>query len=794
MLYTNCLSLKNAAKVIFALSLLYVFCSTACAKGELVIKDVKVRGNQKFETMAIMKNINSKVGDIFDTSVAAADSKRIARLKGVRGCHFDTVNIDGQLSLIFTVNEYEYFNSIKFFGNQKFNEDTLRRLLSFKQGSRLSIMRPAADKRNIIDFYRSKGFKEVKVCLNRELLAKGKVVYTIEEGSKTRDSIQRHHMPGESKNCSIAVIGDYKKWSNWRSAPLNFPTYINPSVPETLEGGPAVNFGPNGEDLAVIVPNYTHEDKNQEALFYVAYRLRLPETVVTDVMDLTENLKRRNIIMLGTLENNPLIKQVLDSRTDNFWDGISHNGYKIQVIENPWSQGKRIILAVGYDDIGAWQAATVMQISRHGKVHTGKVGKLKRWPTDLPEGYFWAPFEAAYSGCKNSERLNITPNKKFVHPRVPFGVRCWGSPTPKVETFGRMLKSLKKFGVNAVVVQPGGWPDLKNPGPVCKGVLDQAYNEGISVRFYVGNEERSHYPAELSEGHKKMTMAIKDHPALAAWRLYNQLESDMTEEERGLVKKQIQWLGSISNKPIGMEVAWGHDTGPIPEDKRALIDDLLKWGGNEIAHDYAPIGGWSKKHQMDLWEQRLQDLEDPFAILQAHVPFTEPTIPTAAELRNQYWWSVVGGAKGFFFEAAYVYTHFSNRGLLGWDLEPLPDGRIQEVERLSHITKKIEDMIINSKPASVNEVQGLNFEFLSNQEEIAVRFRTCPDAVFYLILINKNLTRPAEANFSLNTKNSYFKITQLTPEIKEYDFGKKKIVTENILPGGGACFMVQHHK
>jgi len=437
-------------------------------------------------------------------------------------------------------------------------------------------------------------------------------------------------------------------------------------------------------------------------------------------------------------------------------------------------------MAMGQNPKGAWAAAFLLAHA----IHPDKEGVnvLKNWPVNVPSGAYWLPFEASSSPRPDSDIVTEPPSPVPAKPTVPFGVRIWGSPMPTLPSYQRLIRQLKDLGVNTILVQSGGWVDLPHAERIFSQALDIAWQEGIYTVFYVGNEERPHYPAPFSSNHRKVVMVTKDHPGLMGYHIYNQLTSpdNMSGDEYEILKEQIQWIKSKTDKPLGIEIVWGHNITQIPEPKKQLMKDVKQWGVDVIATDYAPIGGWSKEPDLQKWELKILELleieDSPEAVLQAHVPFLGATVPSAAQVRNQYWWSLAGGAKAFYYEAAYNFTHFSMRGLLTWDLKPQPDGRYDTIRHLSEINHKLSHLITNSEITHENPFRSMGLS-LSGQESqnASLRLRKIKDNDWYLIIINEVLT--SESSVQLNLAKS-----------ENLEFLVKDELTQSIrgmlLPGG----------
>jgi hypothetical protein len=285
---------------------------------------------------------------------------------------------------------------------------------------------------------------------------------------------------------------------------------------------------------------------------------------------------------------------------------------------------------------------------------------------------------------------------------------------------------------------------------------------------------------------------VKDHPGLLEWHLYNQLAADMPAADYQMVRDQVEWLRSVSGKRVGVEVVWGHGLTEIPESKARLIRDLKSWGVEVVAHDYAPIGGWTKKPILGNWEPRLRALR-PFgvtaeAVLQSHVPFLDPTLPTREELRNQFWWCVAAGAEGYFVECAYLFNHFSLRGLLSWTLEPLPDGRCAELPQLAGILRRIEPMLVHSRPSTADEIAQTGIRIATPQANAELRMRSAGDGGIYLLLVNKSLDAATTLELILDRNNVSYEADELVGGNRSQHFSSNQRVRASLPAGGGACY------
>jgi hypothetical protein len=585
---------------------------------------------------------------------------------------------------------------------------------------------------------------------------------------------------------------DPDHWVLWRCGSFPFPTKMTPRDPELLPEGPPVDFGAGGSELVIVLPEPPIEGYDGAALRAMVrlIRKKTPRAETAAVSALTSAQRQKHLLVLGSGAD---ANRASNDCARGLLDGFDSGGYRITHLPSPFATGKRMILALGVDPRGAWAAAAVLAFAIHPQAE--RLGELREpWPVRIGDGTYWAAFEAENRGePAGLSTMAATASLPKPKPRVPFGVRIWGSPMPTLASYRRLMHSLAGLDINTIVVQPGGWPDSPDCRPLFRAALDAASSEGLFTVMYAGNEIEAHLPAPLTDNHKAIVAALADHPGLLGWHLYNQLAARLTPAQHDLVREQMRWICGRTDKPVANEVVWGHNLVEPPADKVALIDDLKSCGMTALATDYAPIGGWSQKPDLSRWEGRLRAAQRfglPLeAVLQAHVPFLEPRVPRDVELRSQFWWALAGGARAYYFECAYNFTHFSNRGLLTWDLREQADGRCAEVRRLAAIVSRLEPLIAEGQPDHSAETAALGVKIVSNHGgPIALRFRRAPDGTRWLLLINPSLDEAGTATLTLGAGAGALTVEELVPGSGAMPFSAMQPLVARIAPGGGACF------
>ncbi len=155
-------------------------------KQTIVIGSIEVTGNHSITSSEILSKVHSRVGQVFDPAGASEDAKRIAEIRGILYCYYNTAVLEGKVQLTFAVVEKNIISSIVFEGNRRYKAKTLRGKLMFKTGDYLDPVMASVGVRTLKEFYKNEGFAFVKVELDGSQLTDGKVVYKVDEGPRVR--------------------------------------------------------------------------------------------------------------------------------------------------------------------------------------------------------------------------------------------------------------------------------------------------------------------------------------------------------------------------------------------------------------------------------------------------------------------------------------------------------------------------------------------------------------------------------------------------------------------------------
>jgi outer membrane protein insertion porin family len=150
------------------------------------VSAIRVEGNVSVKISEVFAKVRTRQGDIFNPGVATEDVKRIAEIKGVEYCYYNTKVVDGGIELAFVVVEKNVIRSIEFVGNKAFRSKKLQEKLGFKVGDYLDPVLAQTYATTILEFYRTSGFPYIEITLDTAKVSAGKLVYTVKEGPRVK--------------------------------------------------------------------------------------------------------------------------------------------------------------------------------------------------------------------------------------------------------------------------------------------------------------------------------------------------------------------------------------------------------------------------------------------------------------------------------------------------------------------------------------------------------------------------------------------------------------------------------
>jgi len=153
-----------------------------------IIIDIAVQGNKRVEADAILRIIETQIGDIIKPGTISADLKKIYDMG-----YFDDVivkkeSLDSGIKVLFEVAEKPSVRKITFKKNMVYEETELAEIVSTKTGSILNIHKINSDVNRIRLMYTEKNYHNCKITFEIKPLehSQADIVFNIEEGKKIK--------------------------------------------------------------------------------------------------------------------------------------------------------------------------------------------------------------------------------------------------------------------------------------------------------------------------------------------------------------------------------------------------------------------------------------------------------------------------------------------------------------------------------------------------------------------------------------------------------------------------------
>ncbi len=233
--------------------------------GNLAIGTIETAGNVRITSSRILSRVRSRAGQTFDASVASEDVKRIAELKGVDYCYYNTTTAEGKIKLTFVVVERNLVRSIKFLGNTGFKAAKLSKKLGFKIGSHLDLIQAEEGRIAIEEFYHEKGYAFVRVILDAADVSSGKLIYKISEGPRVKIAYVRFsgNSAVSSKKLKRKVSTKDEKFWLWPSY------YVDEVIEKDVTGLQNIYYDRGFLDTGVMVKREFNADKSLVDITFV---------------------------------------------------------------------------------------------------------------------------------------------------------------------------------------------------------------------------------------------------------------------------------------------------------------------------------------------------------------------------------------------------------------------------------------------------------------------------------------------------------------------------------------------
>lgn len=155
-------------------------------QGEPVVA-VKIVGAKVHAEDKIRSQLQTRVGRDFDPEIVRADVRRLSSSGMFQNVRTYRKEVEGGVELTFEVFELPTISYLKFVGNSKIKEKTLRKKSELKEGEPLQRFRIEEGRRKMEEFYLEKGFSDVKIEVQEGLEPTHQgVVFSIFEGKQQK--------------------------------------------------------------------------------------------------------------------------------------------------------------------------------------------------------------------------------------------------------------------------------------------------------------------------------------------------------------------------------------------------------------------------------------------------------------------------------------------------------------------------------------------------------------------------------------------------------------------------------
>lgn len=192
-------------------------------KAELsVIKQIEVRGNKRIESSTILTKIKTKEGDTYSAERTREDIKTLFSTDYFEDIKIETVELDGNIKLIFSVKERAILKDVNFDGNDKITTERLKEKITLISGTPFSNKQVKESVERIKALYQEDGYYDASITpvISKLSEDKASVTFFIKEGKKIK--IREVKFLGTEKVSEYSIkkavnTKRYKRLTSWLS-------------------------------------------------------------------------------------------------------------------------------------------------------------------------------------------------------------------------------------------------------------------------------------------------------------------------------------------------------------------------------------------------------------------------------------------------------------------------------------------------------------------------------------------------------------------------------------------------
>ena len=153
-----------------------------------VIIDLTVTGNRRVETDAIIRIIDTQIGDIIKSDNITKDIRKIYEMGYFDNVIVEKQSLDNGIKLNFKITEKSTVRKVKFKGNSIYEDDELKDIVNTRTGSILNINKLNSDVNRMRLMYTEKNYHNCLITYEIAELERSQadIVFTFKEGEKIR--------------------------------------------------------------------------------------------------------------------------------------------------------------------------------------------------------------------------------------------------------------------------------------------------------------------------------------------------------------------------------------------------------------------------------------------------------------------------------------------------------------------------------------------------------------------------------------------------------------------------------
>lgn len=409
------------------------------SKRHQLIASVKIEGNRRIDSGAILRKISTRAGDDFNVTRLNKDLKEVFALGYFGDIQISSEETPSGHQITFTVQEKDIVDKIKITGNDKLNAEDIRVAIKIKSHSIISDKEIRDSITNIKNLYSEDGYFNCQVKVEQTKTRKDRVdlTFVIDEGSKIfiKEIILTGNKTFKAKKVKKAISTSEKSW-------LSFITDSGLMNKEKLKQDAtriAAFYHNNGFVEAKIgEPEIVQEGD----WFYVYFNISEGERYKCGTIKLSGDLiKEESILrkMLRLDKEEFFSRMVLREDVLRITDLYAENGYAFAEI-NPRTSRNQAEKIVDLDlQIKKGQLVKINRINIKGNTRTRD--KVIRREIMLKEGGLFNAVKLKESNQKLGridffEDVNISPEPGIDDSQLDLNVEIKEKPTGKFSIGG----------------------------------------------------------------------------------------------------------------------------------------------------------------------------------------------------------------------------------------------------------------------------------------------------------------------------------------------------------------------